>query len=769
MSARKSPATAPATPPLLEPVPADAPSSAEAAVARRPHLLGHGLGLALLAWAATTAVGLVQFPRVGVPRPVYGWLLYAWVLLLRRGLGWGSLLVPVALGLAGVAALMWAARRPLRVRWGRVLAWEVALAAWLAWMSLQFGHSLARVDQGLDGGALGWGLAEILLAIAPRAVWQGVLPVVCSLALTVALGWLPAWWARALAWARRVAPVEPASGPAPSGVAVEEDTTPAPSRPRPKRRTRPKVPIPAELKARLKTRTPAPAEPVPPKPRDQRLPPLTLLKPEKARRADEKHIHLTAALIEQTLAEFDIPAKVVGVQVGPTVVQYALEPGYMEKNGERQKVRVAQIVALRRDLALALATDRLRIQAPVPGRPYIGIEVPNTRATLVRLRPLLESEAFARLNAPLALALGRDVSGEPLVADLAAMPHLLIAGTTGSGKSVFLRAMALNLVLNNTPEDLRLILLDPKRVELSRFAGLPHVLGQVETDLERIQAALQWVVGEMQRRYALFEKARARHIGGYNRKMARRGQPGLPYIVVIIDELADLMMQAPESTETALVRLAQMARATGIHLMVATQRPSTDVVTGLIKANFPARLAFAVASAVDSRVILDAPGAEHLLGRGDMLFAPPDAPAPIRAQGVWVDDEEVQRVVAFWQQQADADKAVAPASGADRVPWDAVLQRQHAGPRWDPLLERAAEVVLKAGRAHTSLLQRRLRIGYPRAARLMEQLEEVGVVGPPKAGGKEREILWDPQVPFRLVDETPGEPDPEPRAAGSPE
>ena len=738
--------------PLLEPLDAEPqPEPPARAAGRGRRIAGHALGLALLAWAATTAVGLVQFPRPQAEAPGQGWLLYMWVVLLRRALGWGSVLVPVGLGLAGLGVLYWAGERSRRVRWTRILAWEVAIAAYLAWLNLRGGHSLERVDQGLDGGALGWGLAEILLALAPARWWQILLPIVILLALSLALGWIQAGWKRLLAWAREVAP------PRAEPVAVAVDAAPQPppeakprATPAPKRR--PKVAVPAELKARLKARArTAQAEPSPKaraRARDERLPPLTLLKPERTRRADEKHIHLTAALIEKTLSEFDIPAKVVGVQVGPTVIQYALEPGYIEKpSGEgstRQKVRVAQIVGLRRDLALALATDRLRIQAPVPGRPYIGIEVPNTRATLVRLRPLLESEAFARLNSPLALALGRDVSGEPLVADLAAMPHLLIAGTTGSGKSVFLRAMTLNLVLNNTPEDLRLMLLDPKRVELGRFAGLPHLLGQVETDLERIQAALQWVVAEMQRRYALFEKARARHIRSYNRKQARQGRATLPYIVVVIDELADLMMHAPESTETALVRMAQMARATGIHLMVATQRPSTDVVTGLIKANFPARLAFAVASAVDSRVILDTPGAEHLLGRGDMLFAPPDAPAPIRAQGVWVDDEEVQRVVDFWRQAVAKE-----AAQEDETPWDALLRAQHAGPRWDPLLERAAEIVLRTGRANISLLQRRLRIGYPRAARLMEQLEQAGVVGPAKRGSKEREVLWDPEVPFR--------------------
>ncbi|RMF47390.1 MAG: DNA translocase FtsK, partial [Anaerolineae bacterium] len=321
-----------------------------------------------------------------------------------------------------------------------------------------------------------------------------------------------------------------------------------------------------------------------------------------------------------------------------------------EEDAERQKVRVAQIVSLRRDLALALSAERLRIQAPVPGRPYVGIEVPNARMQVVRLRPLLESEAFYALKSPLGMALGRDVSGRPLVADLGKMPHLLIAGTTGSGKSVCISAIATCLAMNNHPRDLRLVMIDPKMVELMRFNGLPHIFGKVETDLERILGVLRWVTAEMDRRYKLLETSRSRHIDSHNRKMARRKDgEHLPRIVVIVDELADLMMAAPDQTEHALVRLAQLARAVGIHLVVATQRPSTDVVTGLIKANFPARLSFAVASGIDSRVILDTPGAEALLGRGDMLFLPPDAPAPIRAQGVLVSDKEVARVLAYWQ------------------------------------------------------------------------------------------------------------------------
>jgi S-DNA-T family DNA segregation ATPase FtsK/SpoIIIE len=348
---------------------------------------------------------------------------------------------------------------------------------------------------------------------------------------------------------------------------------------------------------------------------------------------------------------------------------------------------------------------------------------------------MLESDAFYRIGSPLAIALGRDVSGQAVVADLARMPHLLIAGTTGSGKSVCIAAITTCLIMNNTPEDLRIAMIDPKMVELVRFNGTPHLLGKVETDLERILGVLRWSLGEMDRRYHLLEDAKARDIEVYNRRMQRRKQPTLPRIVIVIDELADLMMSAPDQTEHSLVRLAQMARATGIHLVLATQRPSTDVVTGLIKANFPARISFTVASSVDSRVILDTAGAETLLGRGDMLFLNPEAGAPVRAQGVMVTDQEIERVIEFWQKMSPMDENEAP-------PWEQTLSESEQAS--DELIEQAIAVVRKVQRASASLLQRRLRIGYPRAARLMDELESLGVVGPSQGAGREREVLIEP-------------------------
>jgi S-DNA-T family DNA segregation ATPase FtsK/SpoIIIE len=425
------------------------------------------------------------------------------------------------------------------------------------------------------------------------------------------------------------------------------------------------------------------------------------------------------------------------------VTQFAVDPGFIEKTGQdgevaHQKVRVSQISNLSKDLALALSAERLRIQAPVPGHSYVGIEVPNQLNAAVRLRAILESEPFQKLASPLALAIGRDVSGAPVVADLSRMPHMLIAGTTGSGKSVCIAAITTCLAMNNSPADLRMVMLDPKMVELVRFNGLPHLHGKVETDPTRMIAVLQWALAEMDTRYKLMEEVHSRDLETYNRKMQRKKQATMPRIVILIDELADLMMTNPDKTEFSLVRLAQMARATGIHLVVATQRPSTNVVTGLIKANFPARIAFTVASSVDSRVILDTNGAETLLGRGDLLFLNPEAGVPLRAQGVIVTDHEIEKVINFWQRMSPAID--------ESPPWEELASTQpQVGEGSDDLIEQAVDIVRHARHASASLLQRRMRIGYPRAARLMDELEEMGVIGRAQTGGKEREVLIPPE------------------------
>ncbi len=496
--------------------------------------------------------------------------------------------------------------------------------------------------------------------------------------------------------------------------------------------------------------------------RDDRLPPLDLLEVGEVARVSAKEINRAAGLIEKTLADFGLPVRVVDFRSGPSVTQFAVEPGYLEQAGpdgtvRRHKVRVSQISGLANDLALALTAPRLRIEAPVPGRSYVGVEVPNQRAAMVRLRPILEFEAFASIGSPLAIGLGRNVAGAAVAADLAAMPHLLIAGTTGSGKSVAITALATCLTVNNSPEDLRLVMVDPKMVELVRFNGLPHLFGKVETDLERIVGVLRWCTVEMDRRYRLLEEGRARDINSYNRKIRKRedGQR-LPRVVVMIDELADLMMMAPDQTEQTLVRLAQMARAVGIHLVVATQRPSTDIVTGLIKANFPARISFATASGIDSRVILDTPGAETLLGRGDMLYLAAESSAPVRIQGAFVDDQEVDRLIRYWQKDGPG---AAPEDEEGSAPWESLLVRQAVLEEHDDIIERAIAVVTGEGEASASLLQRRLRVGYPRAARLMDELEELGVVGRAQAGGKTREVLVDPEEDPLLPDDETDEAD----------
>jgi S-DNA-T family DNA segregation ATPase FtsK/SpoIIIE len=522
---------------------------------------------------------------------------------------------------------------------------------------------------------------------------------------------------------------------------------------------KPRPKLSADERLRIPVETVADEVKIKPKKRDRQLPPLDLLDESDLKRPAQKDIDETASVIVKTLKEFGVPVAVVGAKVGPSVTQYQVEPGFVEKAGpdgvvRQHKVRVSQISALADDLALALSASTLRIEAPVPGQSYMGVEVPNRRTSTVSLRPVMESESFQRLNSPLAIALGRDVSGAAVAADLAAMPHLLIAGTTGSGKTVCLTAVITCLAANNTPDDLRLVMIDPKMVELVRFNGLPHLYGKVETELDRILGVLRWVTREMDRRYKLFESRGARNLDNYNAKTARKKDAErLPRIVVLIDELADLMMQAPDETERTVVRLAQMARATGIHLVVATQRPSTDIVTGLIKANFPARVSFAVASSVDSRVILDGPGAESLLGRGDMLFLAPEVGTPVRLQGCFVTDKEVDRIVTYWREQmAEEDEEEAEAVVDEKdvevaqtqpalAPWDEMLAREAVVEDKDRQIEQAIEIVKKYGTASASLLQRKMRIGYPRAARLMDELKEMGIIGREQAGGKTREVL----------------------------
>jgi S-DNA-T family DNA segregation ATPase FtsK/SpoIIIE len=482
------------------------------------------------------------------------------------------------------------------------------------------------------------------------------------------------------------------------------------------------------------------------------LPSLNLLDHDSGVEPVPVDTELGARIIEEALASYGVEAKVVQANVGPAVTQYGVEPGWDRKFKEikekgrdgnidvklkevsKTRVKVERIASLANDLALALEAPSLKIEAPIPGKAMVGIEVPNPIASTVNLRNIIETPPYQKLKSrtKLPLALGKGMSGESVVADLTKMPHLLIAGATNSGKSICMKSIIATLLMQDTPDELRMIMVDPKRVELVSFNNVPHLLTPVIVEHEKAVTVLRWLTREMDHRYERLAEVGARDIESYN-KNPRIDKP-LPYLLLIIDELAELMMTAAEEVERMLCRLAQLARATGIHLIVATQRPSVDVVTGLIKANFPARISFSVASQVDSRTILDTAGAEKLLGRGDMLFLPPDAPKPKRLQGTYVSEAEIEKVVSFWVSQHPALSGVQVVPGLDdESPSDEKSSE-------DPMLQKAIELTDGITHLSTSFLQRRLGVGYPRAAKIMDLLEERGIVAPGEAG-KSREII----------------------------
>ncbi|MEK9155909.1 MAG: DNA translocase FtsK 4TM domain-containing protein [Patescibacteria group bacterium] len=457
-------------------------------------------------------------------------------------------------------------------------------------------------------------------------------------------------------------------------------------------------------------------------------PPIEMLK-DSDEVASSGNIQKNAETIGKTLKNFNIETTMGDVNIGPTVTQYTLKPS--------EGVKLNQIVARQNDLALALSAKSIRVEAPIPGKNAVGIEIPNKVAAKVTLREVLISKEFKNIKSKLALSLGRDVAGEPVAIDLDRMPHLLIAGATGSGKSVCINSIIITLLYNNAPDDLRLLLVDPKRVELTGYNGIPHLLAPVVTEVDKTVSTLKWAVHEMERRYDLFSRLGRRNIAAYNTAPAPEEGP-LPYIVIVIDELADLMASSAKEVEGSIVRLAQMARAIGIHLIVATQRPSVDVITGLIKANIPCRVAFATASQVDSRTILDVTGAEKLLGNGDMLFMGNGVEKPRRVQGCYVSDNEIEEVNSFLRSKGEAqyDESIL----TFRTGSKSVGAFGGDGSAEDGLYDEAIETVLNAGKASASLLQRRLRIGYARAARLLDILEEAGVIGPAE-GAKPRDVL----------------------------
>ncbi len=460
-----------------------------------------------------------------------------------------------------------------------------------------------------------------------------------------------------------------------------------------------------------------------------KYPSLDLLGQLEIGKADRGDIKGNAATIEKTLESFGITAGVVEVNLGPAVTQYALEVALGTK--------LSKITSLERDLALALSapTGTIRIEAPIPGRNLVGIELPNRSAEFVPLRKIMESQEMQGSKSKLAVSLGLDVSGKPIIADISKMPHILIAGQTGSGKSVCINAFLTSLLFRAAPTEVKLILVDPKRVELTRYNGIPHLLSPVIVEPDKVISALRWILAEMDRRYKLFSQAGARNIDTYNEMS---GFQALPYIILFIDELADIMLFSPVEVEDSITRIAQMSRATGIHMVLATQRPSVDVITGLIKANIPSRIAFAVASQIDSRVILDTQGAEKLLGKGDMLYLPPEQAKPMRIQGAFVDDNEVATLVSYLKEegvtpQYTEEVVTMAKAGTVSVPG--------VNGSVDDLFKEAVKVVCQYDRASASLLQRRLSIGYARAARIVDQLEASGVIAATGGGSKAREVL----------------------------
>jgi S-DNA-T family DNA segregation ATPase FtsK/SpoIIIE len=462
------------------------------------------------------------------------------------------------------------------------------------------------------------------------------------------------------------------------------------------------------------------------------LPPISVLADAPPSSAAQMDLTAKGNRIRETLAHFGIGVKVARIQEGPVVTQYALEvePG----------IKLSRIEGLADNLALALSARSIRIEAPIPGEPFVGVEIPNSAFDLVTLKEVLASPNFedAAASSRLAFALGQDVAGQPFSADLARMPHVLIAGATGSGKSVCVNAIICSLLMRANPTEVKLILLDPKRVEMAQYKGIPHLLCEVIVDTEKAVNALKWTVGTMESRYHEFAKRGVRNIAAYNEAL-RPDEPRMPYIVVVIDELADLMMVSAYEVESTITRIAQLARATGIHLVVATQRPSVQVITGLIKANIPSRIAFAMTSGVDSRTILDTTGAEDLLGRGDMLYQPIDAPRAVRLQGVLVTDEEIDELARWWRGQGGPQyRPEITAPRRDGKPGGRPGDEEDEG--LDALFDEAVRVVRSHDKASASLLQRRLRIGYARAARILDQMEDKGIVGSPD-GSRFREVL----------------------------
>ncbi len=761
-------------------------------------------GIILLTFAVLTALALASYdwadisllrtppndPPLNFIGPVGAWTAF----LAFMTLGLGAFLLPALAAVLGLFLLLYP-RTPFLARGGWSLLALLVAAAFIPLFPAWCDHFCLRLNiRGLSGGLFGWLVADRLLCSllghTGAAILLGGLlcasvvmfvgrPALVRLAHAARAGCailiarvraaqaarrsrleLLEREARTLARQRETLekelrrnlpkrPPEPAPAPAaaPPPLPPPPPPPPAPAPPapapvKPAARAAAK-PAPAGESPELPPRIAAPASPY-------RLPSISLLHqtPDGNDRQIDWDVHSTAKVLKETLAEFGIECEVTNIEQGPVVTRYELRPA--------PGVRVENIVKLQNNLQLMMKATSVRVQAPIPGKDVVGIEVPNAIATKVYLREILESEPWKNSRAAIPLVLGKDVGGSDLVADLAAMPHLLIAGATGSGKTVCMNSILAGMLMSRTPDELRLILVDPKIVEFSIYNNLPHLATPVITDHKKVIFGLRWAINEMNKRYKLFARAGVRNIAGYNERMhAHPPEPGgndeeafpahVPYIVIVIDELADLMMVARADIENAIARLAQLSRAVGIHMILATQRPSVNVITGTIKANFPARISFQVAQKVDSRTILDTSGADKLLGRGDMLFLPPGSSKLVRAQGAMTTDDDIHSIVEFIKQQAlpakfeipNADEAEGKPAGMPGLPGT-----EDEDDADDDLLEAATNIIRETRRASVSLLQRRLKIGYNRAGRLMDVLEERGIVGPAR-GSDPREILID--------------------------
>lgn len=726
---------------------------------------GELLGLSLLALSVFTLLSLIptaimpsaagMFATGNIMGVLGRWFAHAGY----RILGAGALAIPVVFGFTGAASFGWV-RRETSVHW---VALFVGLALLLPATSALFcdcgGAEMAVVLVPQTAGWIGSTIATPLVALlghAGAAIALGFLIVGLCVAT---IGWNPV----AAAY-QRVRERRGSTPNTPDPVAVnvsdddlnylpEVDVIPIPI-PVP-------IPVPATLtgafSAKKKDKKPDPFLLDTGDPRSEDLPPLTLLteQPDQDHESSEAEYDRLAQVLVQTLRTFKVESQVVGRTTGPVVTQFEVVPA--------PGVKVNRIASLDADLALALRAPSVRIVAPIPGKGAVGVEVPNPESSIVFLRSILEAPAFQRGRSVMPLAFGKDLTGKPYVGDLARMPHLLIAGATGSGKSVCINTIITSLIYKHPPAELRLLMIDPKMVELSMYGDLPHLRHPVVTDPRDAASVLKWAVLEMERRYTLLSENGARSLVEFNTRAAA-GQPlknpdpigpegdpdryvykagALPYIVVVVDELADLMMTVQAEIERPLAQLAQKARAIGIHLIVATQRPSVNVITGLIKANFPCRVAFRVASKVDSRTILDQNGADALLGNGDMLFLPPGASDPVRIQGAYISTEDTERLMEWYKERSGR-----PLSEEDILEYvrsrEARQASEEDGPEFfderDQLFRQAAEICVQFNQGSTSLLQRRLRIGYGRAARVIDQLHTAGVLGPPD-GSKPREVL----------------------------